>query len=276
MLVRHLIRGKRERDAMTDETKEAIKALVEMWEVFTAQVDEREFRLNLRAWNAKYKNHSRIMKLMLEIEGTIVEALQGYRPDECIRALSSGAVANPFENSLERDQYRLWEVAGIQDGIQPEYYEGGQQAYLADRDRRYAEWKEKKNPYFARLLSLQIKYLMESGRPRKDLASIVKTSGLGIEDLQIDLHKSDKAVAEWFNAKAIAPHKHLIEKGEIFSTKKPKGSISPKTAHIIKLAADYPDMTAKELMLKADKKIIGEMKPRTFDNHVSQARTTKP
>lgn len=65
-------------------------------------------------------------------------------------------------------------------------------------------------------------------------------------------------------------------KGRKFTPGKPVGATSNSTDHIFELAKNHRSLTAKELLSKADKSIIGDMAQGTFGNHVLDARKKYP
>ena len=66
-----------------------------------------------------------------------------------------------------------------------------------------------------------------------------------------------------------------LEKAEMFSPGREKGSKTKKTLHIQRLCSDNPSLSAKELRDLADCNIIGDMAAGTFANHVTAARKNK-
>ena len=62
------------------------------------------------------------------------------------------------------------------------------------------------------------------------------------------------------------------KKGSKFKSGRAKNAITEKTKHIYEVVARYPELSAKEIYVKADKNIIGFMTERTFANHVTAAK----
>jgi len=61
-----------------------------------------------------------------------------------------------------------------------------------------------------------------------------------------------------------------VDTGAKFTKGRTPGAKATKTKYIHKLRQQHPDLTAKGLYKLADKKIIGTMSPKTFENHLSQ------
>lgn len=68
----------------------------------------------------------------------------------------------------------------------------------------------------------------------------------------------------------------LLGRNKVFLAGRSKGAVSASTKHIRTLAKDNLNLTAKELFVKANKSIIGDMLLDTFSNQVTEARKIYP
>ncbi len=82
----------------------------------------------------------------------------------------------------------------------------------------------------------------------------------------------NKAVKPKFIRELFGVEKDLLYKGAKFAPKRREGALALATKYIHRLVEKNSSQSAKVLLAKADKRIIGKMTLGTFQNHVTNAR----